>query len=87
MGRYLNVSIIQMPISSDTVTNLKYLKETVDKLMTGYVKPELIIGVEYGISKSYADSVPGKVRIFYLLSLRNMEYISFQVPCMKEMMP
>ncbi|MGG0848942.1 carbon-nitrogen hydrolase family protein [Peribacillus simplex] len=78
MGRYLNVSIIQMPISSDTVINLKYLKETVDKLMTGYVKPELIIGVEYGISKSYADTVPGKITDF--LSSIAKEYGIYFIP-------
>lgn len=64
MSRYLNVSVIQMPTSPDTAANLTYLKETVDKLMTGYVRPELVIGVEYGISTSYADTVPGKITDF-----------------------
>ncbi|MET3290897.1 UNVERIFIED_CONTAM: omega-amidase [Brevibacillus sp. OAP136] len=83
MGRYLTVSIIQMPTSSDTVANLTYLKETVDKLMTGYVKPELIIGVEYGISNSYADTVPGKITDF-LSSIAKEHGIYFIPGTMRE---
>ncbi len=33
---------------------------TVDQLMIGNVKPELIIGVEFGISNTYACTVPEK---------------------------
>lgn len=78
MSRYLNVSVIQMPVSSNTAANLKYIKETVDKLMLGTIKPELIIGVEYGISLTYADTVPGKITD-YLSSIAK-EYGIYFIP-------
>lgn len=59
MKRQLNVSIIQMPIMN-TASNLKYIEDSVNTLMKGYVKPELIIGVEYGIGE-VADTVPGDI--------------------------
>ena len=50
-NRKLNVSIIQMPILS-TPDSLEYLREAVDGLMGGTLRPELVIGVEYGLGFS-----------------------------------
>lgn len=47
-NRKLNVSVIQMPIL-DTEGSLKYLREAVDGLMGGTLRPELVVGVEYGL--------------------------------------
>lgn len=60
MNRKLNVSIIQSPMNPDTAMSLSYLKEQVDRLMTGYVKPELIIGVEHGLGRGI-HRIPGTV--------------------------
>ena len=49
MNKRLNVSVIQMPAGS-TRDNLHHLKQSVDALMTGYIRPELVVGVEFGIS-------------------------------------
>lgn len=59
MKRTLNVSIIQSPMNPDTTESLQYLKEQVARLMSGYVKPELIIGVEHGLGRDL-HRIPGK---------------------------
>lgn len=46
MGRFLNVGIIQMPVSQDTAVNLQYIEDKLAMLMSGYHKPELVVGVE-----------------------------------------
>ncbi|MCQ4637486.1 carbon-nitrogen hydrolase family protein [Anaerovorax odorimutans] len=46
MGRFLNVGIIQMPISKDTAQNYEYLEDALSRIMSGYHKPELVVGVE-----------------------------------------
>lgn len=51
-NRFLNVSIMQHTITADLDTNLRVIEESVENLMMGYVRPELIVGVEFGISKS-----------------------------------
>lgn len=51
-NRFLNVSIMQHTINADTAVNLKVIAESVENLMMGYVRPELIIGVEFGIGKT-----------------------------------
>ena len=50
-NRFLNVSIMQHTITADLDTNLRVIEESVENLMMGYVRPELIVGVEFGISK------------------------------------
>lgn len=60
MNRKLNVSIIQSPMNRDTAESLAYIKKEVDRVMSGYVKPELIIGVEHGLGRGLC-TVPGKV--------------------------
>lgn len=62
MNRNLNVSIIQMP-RADLAANLLYLRNSVDSLMAGYVKPELIVGVEMGISM-VPQTIPGPATDF-----------------------
>lgn len=47
-NRKLNVSVIQMPIL-DTVSSLEYLDEAVGNLMHETLRPELVMGVEYGL--------------------------------------
>lgn len=47
-NRKLNVSVIQMPIL-DTEGSLAYIREAVDNLMGGTLRPELVVGVEYGL--------------------------------------
>ncbi|SHJ85621.1 Predicted amidohydrolase [Dethiosulfatibacter aminovorans DSM 17477] len=61
MANYLNVGIIQMPISSDVSKNLEHIKKKVDEMMSRYVTPELILGVEFGISLEYAEEIPGDI--------------------------
>lgn len=62
MNKRLNVSVIQMPLG-EPLENLAYLKTSVERLMKSYVKPELVIGVEYGISNRPL-SIPGPVTTF-----------------------
>lgn len=50
--RFLNVSIMQHQLFLDMDLNLKTIEQSVESLMTGYVKPELVIGVEFGICKA-----------------------------------
>jgi len=65
MGRFLNVGIIQMPFSSDTAENMQYFSDRVDQLMSGYNKPELIVGVEGGIGYYTPQAVPGPITDYY----------------------
>lgn len=48
--RKLNVSILQMPIL-DTTDSLEYLRTAVEYLMMETLRPELVIGVEYGLGE------------------------------------
>ena len=64
MDKFLNVGIIQMPVSQDTATNLKYIEEKVDDLMSTYHRPELIIGVEGGIGYFTPEEIPGPITDF-----------------------
>lgn len=41
-NRFLNVSIMQHTITADLDTNLRVIEESVENLMMGYVRPELI---------------------------------------------
>lgn len=54
--RFLNVSIMQQPVRQNLWENLKAIEESVDNLMQGYVRPELIVGVEFGICR--AEPIP-----------------------------
>lgn len=59
MNRKLNVSIIQSPMNPSTAESLQYFKNQVDGLMKGYVKPELVIGVEHGLGRD-VQPIPGE---------------------------
>ncbi len=61
MGRFLNVGILQMPVSQDTAVNLRYLEEKVKLAMGGYHKPELVLGVEGGIGYNTPQEIPGPI--------------------------
>lgn len=61
MSRYLNLGIIQMPVSSSRKENISYIVGAVDYMMSGYVKPELIIGVEYGLCRESSEPIPGPI--------------------------
>nr|WP_317363236.1 hypothetical protein [uncultured Blautia sp.] len=63
MNRKLNVCIIQSPMNPDTVESLQYLKEQVKRVMGGYVKPELIIGVEHGLGRQ-VHRIPSEITDF-----------------------
>lgn len=64
MSRFLNVGIIQMPVNDDTVTNLKYIEKSVAALMSGYRRPELIVGVEC-IATMTPDTIPGALTDYF----------------------
>ena len=64
MGRFLNVGIMQMPVSDYTAENLKYIEKKVDVMMTGYHTPELVIGVEGGIGFDTPQPIPGPITDF-----------------------
>lgn len=64
MGRFLNVGIIQMPVSCDTAINLKYIEDRVEEMMSTYHKPELIVGVE--CMESFTPQyIPGPMTDFF----------------------
>lgn len=75
-GRFLNVGLIQMPLTKDTAGNLQYLEEKVAALMSGYHKPELIVGVEClqcftpeyipGPTTDYFASIAKKYGIYFI---------------------
>lgn len=64
MSRFLNVGIIQMPVSDDTVTNLEYIEKSVATLMSGCRRPELIVGIEC-IATLTPDTIPGALTEYF----------------------
>ncbi len=64
MGRFLNVGIIQMPVSKDTAINLNYIEKKVNDLMSSYHRPELVLGVEGGIGYFTPQEIPGPITDF-----------------------
>lgn len=86
MSSFLNVGIIQMPISLDTAENLRYITEKVEALMSGYHKPELIVGVEGGIGYFTPQSIPGSITD-YLCALAKKHEIYFIPGTMYESHP
>ncbi len=64
MGRFLNIGIIQMPVSLDTAENLKYIEKRMEMLMSGAHRPELILGVEC-IASMTPEPIPGKLTAFF----------------------
>lgn len=72
MGRFLNVGIIQMPVSTDTADNLQYIEEKAKALMCNYHKPELIVGVE-SIACFTPEYIPGNITEFFSKIARKHE--------------
>lgn len=64
MGRFLNVGILQMPVSADTAANLLYMEEKIALLMSGVHKPELIVGVEC-IECFTPEYIPGPMTEYF----------------------
>lgn len=64
MGRFLNVGIIQMPVSADTAVNLQYIEDRVAALMSGFHKPELVLGVEC-IECLTPEPIPGPMTEYF----------------------
>lgn len=74
MNKSLNVSIVQMPIGT-TEESLRYLKRAVDDLMTHYVRPELVVGVEFGLGME-PQPIPGPTtRFLSALARRHHIYL------------
>lgn len=64
MGRFLNVGIIQMPVTRDTATNFEYMETAFDRIMSSYHKPELVLGVEC-IQCYTPEPIPGPSSDFF----------------------
>lgn len=64
MGRFLNVGIIQMPLTKNTAENYRYLEEKVDLIMQNHHKPELVVGCEC-IAAFTPETIPGPATEFF----------------------
>lgn len=58
MGRYLNVGIIQMPISTDINKNLEVLEKSLEAIMLNPRKPDLVVGCE-AVAGDIGEPIPG----------------------------
>ena len=58
MGRYLNIGVIQMPITTDVPKNLAYLEDAVGKIMLNPRKPDLVVGCE-SVGLDLGQPIPG----------------------------
>jgi len=75
MGRFLNVGIIQMPVSREVEENLTHIEESIDAMMRGYHKPELIVGVE-GIAGGRPETILGPMtEIFSAIAKKHHIYL------------
>lgn len=77
MNRQLNVSLLQMPVLPPE-ESLRHIKRAVDTLMQNYVRPELIIGAEFGLSLK-PDTVPGKLTDYFASIAK--QYGIYFIPC------
>lgn len=77
MARMLNVSVIQMPVLN-TEESLEYLDRTLNTLCSGYVRPELVLGSEFGIS-SHPQEIPGPITDY--MSALAKKYGVYFIPC------
>ena len=64
MVRFLNVGILQMPVSPSLEENQAYIAARLEELMNGYHKPELVVGVEW-IGMYAAGPIPGPATDFF----------------------
>ena len=58
MGRYLNIGIIQMPITTDIQKNLSFLEDAVERIMLNPRKPDLVVGCE-SVAMDIGEPIPG----------------------------
>jgi len=58
MGRYLNVGVIQMPITTNTQENLAFLEDAVERVMGNPRKPDLVVGCEF-TAMDIGEPIPG----------------------------
>lgn len=63
MNRKLTVSVIQPTLNPDMAESLLGFQAAVERVMSGYVKPQLVIGVEHGLGRCL-DTVPGTITRF-----------------------
>lgn len=75
MGRFLNVGILQIQCGKDTTENLIQIEEMTERLMQGYHKPDLIVGVEC-IEAFTPDTIPGAMTQ-YFASIAKKHHIYF----------
>lgn len=73
---FLNVSIIQPHLSDQLDVNLSCLESALDSLSSGYVKPELVVGVEFGIARKTPISLDHEA-LSFLGSLAKKHHIYF----------
>ena len=66
MSRYLNIGILQMPVSLSLEENQKYIAARLESMMNGYHKPELVVGVEWGSAVAGAvGPIPGPASDYF----------------------
>ena len=58
MRRFLNIGIIQMPITTDIHENLSYLEDAVERIMLNPRKPDLVVGCE-SVAMDIGEPIPG----------------------------
>jgi predicted amidohydrolase len=59
--RLLNLAIVQMPISPDAGENVDFLAERMEALESEVRRPDLVVGVEYGIAPEEPEPVDGEI--------------------------
>lgn len=64
MSRYLNVGLIQMAAKEDTAESLALLETALEKIMSGYHRPELVVGVEC-IQCYTPEPIPGPTSDYF----------------------
>ena len=58
MGRFLNIGIIQMPITTDIHENMSFLEDAVERIMLNPRKPDLVVGCE-SVAMDLGEPIPG----------------------------
>ncbi|MCF8010303.1 MAG: carbon-nitrogen hydrolase family protein [Clostridiales bacterium] len=61
MHSFLNLAIIQMPLSPKVKENIQYLEQKIDKLFIDRRRPDLIVGVEFGIAPRSPEPAGGEI--------------------------
>ena len=77
MNRKLTVAIVQPELTPSMSESLERFQAAVEKVMSGYLKPELIVGVEHGLGREL-DTVPGTITRF--MSARAKKHGIYLIP-------